>query len=70
MKSIINYAKEETRSFKDYPLNEVDSLIFATLAYYNFENDIPSLFSVDKIKIKDLPVKDSYVAMLIEKKKH
>ena len=43
MKTIINYAKEETRSFKVFPFNDVDSLILSTLSYINFKDIVPSL---------------------------
>ena len=36
MNSIISYAKEETRSIKEFPFNDVDSLILSTLIYLDF----------------------------------
>ena len=31
------YAAKEKRSFNEFPLNEVDSMIFSQLAYCNFD---------------------------------
>ena len=54
MKSIINYAKEETRSFKEFPFNDVDSLILSSIAYLDLKGDIPELFSKGYTLLKDL----------------
>ena len=54
MKNIVNYVKNEKRSFKEFPFNDVDSLVLSAFSYYDFKEDIPSLFSIGKIKIKDL----------------
>ena len=43
MKTIINYAKEETRSFKVFTFNDVDSLILSTLSYINFTDIVPNI---------------------------
>ena len=56
MKNIINYVKEEKRSFKEFPFNDVDSLVLSAFSYFDFKEDVPGLFSVGKIKIKDLDV--------------
>lgn len=71
MRSIVYYAKKETRTFKEFPFNNVDSLIFSILSYYDFD-DIPTLFSCGKKQIKDinlLKVKD-YVKYLGDKRKY
>ena len=72
MKTIINYAKEETRTFKDYPFNDVDSLILSTISYYDLSSLVPNLFSKDKYLIKDIDLKniDLYVLDLPDKKRH
>ena len=54
MKNIISYAKSETRSFANYPLNEVDFLIFSAISYYNLENIVPSLSSCNGISINKI----------------
>lgn len=71
MRSVVYYAKKETRTFKEFPFNNVDSLIFSILSYYDFD-DIPTLFSCGKKQIKDinlLKVKD-YVKYLGDKRKY
>ena len=72
MKSIVYYAKKETRSFKEYPLTNVDSLVFSILSYFEFKEDVPSLFSVGKKQIKDIDLKKAkeYVKYLGDKKKY
>ena len=49
------YAAKEKRSFNEFPLNEVDSMIFSQLAYCNFDtlpqhHSLQSLASDDEIK--------------------
>lgn len=44
MKNIIDYTKEETRTFKTFPFNDIDSLVLSTLTYIDFSNLIPSLY--------------------------
>ena len=36
--TIVEYLAEQRASFDDVPLNDVDSLILTTIAYFNFEN--------------------------------
>lgn len=44
MKNILSYIKNEgNRTFKDYPFNEVDSLILSQLSYLEFDGVIPKL---------------------------
>ena len=70
MRSVVNYAKEETRSFKEFPFNNVDSLIFSIISYYELDN-IPGLFSHGKKQIKDIDLNnaDKYIKYLGDKKK-
>ena len=70
MKTIINYAIDEKRSFREYPFNEVDSLVLSTIAYFNFDKDIPSLFSNGKKQLKDITIKESYVSSLGDKNQY
>lgn len=49
------YAAKEKRSFNEFPLNEVDSMIFSQLAYCNFDtlpqrHSLQSLASDEEIK--------------------
>ena len=43
--NIIEYAKTKRETFDQSPFNEVDSLIFAKLAYIHFEGLVPSIDS-------------------------
>lgn len=70
MKTIINYANDERRSFKEYPFNDVDSLILSTITYYDFGGIIPTLFSKGKLLIKDIKVNKSFVSGLGDQKKY
>jgi len=71
MRSIVYYTKKERRSFKEYPLTSVDSLVFSILSYFDFD-DIPSLFSCGKKQIKDIDLSkvNDYVKLLGDKKKY
>ena len=40
MKTIVNYAKDERRSFKEYPFNDADSLVLSTIAYFDFVKEM------------------------------
>ena len=45
--TIVNYLEEQRAPFSEKPLNDVDSLVLSTIAYYNFEkgavgNTVPS----------------------------
>ena len=37
MRNIVTYMAEEQRTFAESPFNPVDSFVFATLAYFNYE---------------------------------
>ena len=43
MGNIIDYAREERRSFEELPFNEVDALILAQLAYEDIPQLVPKL---------------------------
>ena len=43
MGNIIDYAREEQRSFEELPFNEVDALILAQLAYEDIPRLVPAL---------------------------
>ena len=72
MKTIINYSKEETRCFEEFPFNDVDSLILSTVSYFNFVGDIPGLFSFGSILLKDVKIDDLdlLVEFLPDKKRY
>lgn len=71
MRSIVYYAKKETRSFKEFPFNNMDSLVFSILSYYEIE-DIPGIFSKGKKQVKDINLKKAkeYVRFLGDKRKY
>ena len=71
MRSVVYYVKNETRSFKEHPLTNVDSLVFSILSYYDFD-DIPTLFSHGKKQIKDIDLSkiNEYIKYLGDKKKY
>ena len=72
MKTIVNYAKEETRSFEELPFNDVDSLILSSIVYLDMKGDIPELFSKGNILLKDLDVNkfEYYARELTDRKKY
>ena len=39
-RTIVDYLSEQRASFNSIPLNDVDSLIFSTIAYFSFENGV------------------------------
>ena len=48
MDNMLMYATKETRSFNEFPLNEIDSMIFAQLAYCNFDI-LPNITSLKQL---------------------
>ena len=52
--TIVEYLMEQRSRFADEPLNEVDSLVFSTIAYFNFEKG--ALASVVPSTLVPLPV--------------
>lgn len=66
MKNINYYLKNEKRSFREFPFNNVDSLIFSTIAYLNLNNVVPGLFSKGKVYIRDISTSniDEYISLL------
>lgn len=55
MRNIVSYMAEEQRTFAESPFNPVDSLVFSTLAYLNYE-DAPGLDAsgADRILLHDV----------------
>ena len=54
--NIIGYVKKfGEKSFKEFPFNEVDALIFSELSYINFDLAIPDnkLHPLSRLVIKD-----------------
>ena len=47
MRTIVSYMAEEQRTFAESPFNPVDSLVFSTLAYLNYEHADRSLVDLD-----------------------
>lgn|SRR5574344_340936 len=54
MQNIITYAKEETRSFKEFPFNDVDSLIFSTIVYLDLASCVPNYGIKQEVLLKSL----------------
>ena len=52
--NIYGYIKEETRTFSEKQFNAVDALVFAWLAYFDFEK-IKELYPLPLKAIKDIP---------------
>ena len=52
--NIYGYIKEETRTFSEKQFNAVDALVFAWLAYFDFET-IKELYPLPLKAIKDIP---------------
>lgn len=44
MRNIIDYIKEELKTFNEKPLNQVDSLIFSNFSYMNLDNFVPERY--------------------------
>ena len=70
MKTIIDYAKEETRSFREFAFNDVDSLILSSISYYDFGKIVPELSSSKGIYLKDINIEkiNEYINYLSDKK--
>ena len=57
MRNIVTYMAEEQRTFAESPFNPVDSLVFSTLAYFNYETAPPiDLSSPEGILLHDAGV--------------
>ena len=41
MRNIIDYIREEFKTFEEKPLNQVDSLILSNLSYVKLDNLVP-----------------------------
>ncbi|MFB0919606.1 MAG: DUF2974 domain-containing protein [Oscillospiraceae bacterium] len=67
MKSIIEYAETEFRSFSEKPFGPVDSLILSQLSYINFEGIVPKPADGQKsVRIADCLKAELYTSMLFE----
>src|SRR5574344_1470854 len=58
MQNIITYAKEETRSFKEFPFNDVDSLILSTLVYLDLNTLVPRFKMKQEVILKAITFSD------------
>jgi hypothetical protein len=56
MKNIVDYARDEKRSFKDYAFNDVDSLILSTMCYLDFSDLISGLDDKPGIILKKFSI--------------
>lgn len=64
MRNIIDYIKEENKTFDERPLNQVDSLIFSTFVYINLDDVVPSLDERKKeIEIRDILRRENFNKM-------
>lgn len=59
-RNFIDYIKNEKRTFDEYPLNEIDSLIFAWISYLQIPKDVvkeldsnPNPISLSKLLSKE-----------------
>lgn len=58
MGNIIDYAREEQRSFEELPFNEVDALILAQLAYEDIPRLVPALDD-ERNHVRHVPRQDA-----------
>lgn len=65
MKNIIDYVKTEFRTFDEFNLNSVDSLVFSQLSYVKIEQVFNILKkSNNEVRIKDLLIAEKFDKML------
>lgn len=48
MDTILDYVRNETRSFEEFPFNDADALVFALLTYDRIPDQVPSLASIEQ----------------------
>jgi len=64
MRNIIDYIKEETKTFKEKKLNQVDSLIFSNFSYIKLDGIVPSIEEPKKeIEIRDILKRENFSKM-------
>ena len=64
MRNIIDYIKDESRTFDEKPLNQVDSLIFSNFAYMNLDDIVPTMDEPKKeIEIRDTLKRENFGKM-------
>lgn len=70
MRNIIDYIKEELKTFDEKPLNQVDSLIFSNFVYINLDNFVPLLDDIEnlektdkEIEIRDILKRENFDVM-------
>jgi len=67
MKSIIEYAETEFRSFSEKPFCPVDSLILSQLSYINFDSVVPAYMEgVETVRLADCLKSEHFTVMLGE----
>lgn len=64
-RNFIDYIKEEKRTFDEYPLNEIDSLIFAWISYLQIPKDIVKELDSNPISLSKLLSKEKVIKTLI-----
>lgn len=64
-RNFIDYIKKEKRTFDEYPLNEIDSLIFAWISYLQIPNDVVKELDSNPISLNKLLSKEKVIKTLI-----
>lgn len=65
MQTIIDYAKQELRTFEELPLNDVDSLTLSELCYYKAGDAFPECAdAASAVTIRDLFTRENMSALL------
>lgn len=69
MRSIIQYAEEEQRTFEELPFNSVDAVILSHISYFHWELVIGDYLRKGspcppKILIRDLPAKEAAIPLI------
>lgn len=64
-RNFIDYIKKEKRTFDEYPLNEIDSLIFAWISYLQIPKDVVKELDSNPISLNKLLLKEKVIKTLI-----
>lgn len=60
-RNFIDYIKKEKRTFDEYPLNEIDSLIFAWISYLQIPKDVVKELDSNPISLNKLLSKEKVI---------
>lgn len=64
MRNIIDYIRDEFKTFEEKPLNQVDSLIFSNFSYINLDDFVPNgVDNNDEIEIMDILKRENFKKM-------